>query len=221
MRSHLLAGRIPADRGTKLARFLADITVNRPNGPAPTSLDPSAKLPGTLPSGEIPDGSRQRLLALGPAGFARALREQRAVGVTDTTVRDAHQSLLATRECWGGATYDVALRFLDEDPWERLAKLRAAMPNQNLQMLLRGRNTVGYTPYPTEVTRAFVSEAAKVGVDIFRIFDALNDVEQMRPAIDAVVNDTESVAEVALCYTANLLDPDERTYTLDHYLRLA
>jgi len=124
-------------------------------------------------------------------------------------------------ECWGGATYDVALRFLGEDPWERLAKLRAAMPNQNLQMLLRGRNTVGYTPYPTEVTRAFVSEAAEVGVDIFRIFDALNDVEQMRPAIDAVVHDTESVAEVALCYTANLLDPDERTYTLDHYLRLA
>ncbi|WP_130874767.1 pyruvate carboxylase [[Pseudopropionibacterium] massiliense] len=243
-RPHLLTGRIPADRGTKLARFLADVTVNQPNGPAPTSLDPSAKLPGTLPAGRIPDGSRQRLLALGPAGFARALREQRAVGVTDTTFRDAHQSLLATRvrtrdlvavapwqarllpgmfsvECWGGATYDVALRFLGEDPWERLAKLRAAMPNQNLQMLLRGRNTVGYTPYPTQVTRAFVSEAAEVGVDIFRIFDALNDVEQMRPAIDAVVNDTESVAEVALCYTANLLDPDERTYPLDHYLRLA
>ena len=243
-RPHLLAGRIPADRGTKLARFLADVTVNQPNGPAPTSLDPSAKLPGTLPAGQIPDGSRQRLLALGPAGFAKALREQRAVGVTDTTFRDAHQSLLATRvrtrdlvavapwqarllpgmlsvECWGGATYDVALRFLGEDPWERLAKLRSAMPNQNLQMLLRGRNTVGYTPYPTQVTRAFVSEAAEVGVDIFRIFDALNDVEQMRPAIDAVVHDTESVAEVALCYTANLLDPDERTYTLDHYLRLA
>ncbi|MFC2687891.1 MAG: pyruvate carboxylase [Arachnia propionica] len=243
-RPYLLTGRIPADRGTKLARFLADVTVNQPNGPAPTTLEPSAKLPGTLPAGEIPDGSRQRLLALGPAGFAKALREQQAVGITDTTFRDAHQSLLATRvrtrdlvavapwqarllpgmfsvECWGGATYDVALRFLGEDPWERLAKLRSAMPNQNLQMLLRGRNTVGYTPYPTEVTRAFVSEAAEVGVDIFRIFDALNDVEQMRPAIDAVVHDTESVAEVALCYTANLLDPDEKTYTLDHYLRLA
>ena len=243
-RPHLLAGRIPADRGTKLARFLADVTVNQPNGPAPTALDPSVKLPGTLPAGEIPDGSRQRLLALGPVGFAKALREQRAVGITDTTFRDAHQSLLATRvrtrdlvavapwqarllpgmfsvECWGGATYDVALRFLGEDPWERLEKLRAAMPNQNLQMLLRGRNTVGYTPYPTQVTRAFVSEAAEVGVDIFRIFDALNDVEQMRPAIDAVVQDTESVAEVALCYTANLLDPNEKTYTLDHYLRLA
>ena len=243
-RPYLLTGRIPADRGTKLARFLADVTVNQPNGPAPTTLEPSAKLPGTLPAGEIPDGSRQRLLALGPAGFAKALREQQAVGITDTTFRDAHQSLLATRvrtrdlvavapwqarllpgmfsvECWGGATYDVALRFLGEDPWERLAKLRAAMPNQNLQLLLRGRHTVGYTPYPTEVTRAFVSEAAEVGVDIFRIFDALNDVEQMRPAIDAVVHDTESVAEVALCYTANLLDPDEKTYTLDHYLRLA
>ena len=243
-RPHLLTGRIPADRGTKLARFLADVTVNQPNGPAPTMLDPSVKLPGTLPAGEIPDGSRQRLLALGPVGFAKALREQRAVGVTDTTFRDAHQSLLATRvrtrdlvavapwqarllpgmfsvECWGGATYDVALRFLGEDPWERLEKLRTAMPNQNLQMLLRGRNTVGYTPYPTQVTRAFVSEAAEVGVDIFRIFDALNDVEQMRPAIDAVVQDTESVAEVALCYTANLLDPNEKTYTLDHYLRLA
>ena len=243
-RPHLLTGRIPADRGTKLARFLADVTVNQPNGPAPTALDPSVKLPRTLPAGEIPDGSRQRLLALGPVGFAKALREQRAVGVTDTTFRDAHQSLLATRvrtrdlvavapwqarllpgmfsvECWGGATYDVALRFLGEDPWERLEKLRAAMPNQNLQMLLRGRNTVGYTPYPTQVTRAFVSEAAEVGVDIFRIFDALNDVEQMRPAIDAVVHDTESVAEVALCYTANLLDPNEKTYTLDHYLRLA
>lgn len=243
-RPHLLTGRIPADRGTKLARFLADVTVNQPNGPAPTTLDPSVKLPGTLPAGEIPDGSRQRLLALGPVGFAKALREQRAVGVTDTTFRDAHQSLLATRvrtrdlvavapwqarllpgmfsvECWGGATYDVALRFLGEDPWERLEKLRAAMPNQNLQMLLRGRNTVGYTPYPTQVTRAFVSEAAEVGVDIFRIFDALNDVEQMRPAIDAVVHDTESVAEVALCYTANLLDPNEKTYTLDHYLWLA
>ena len=243
-RPHLLTGRIPADRGTKLARFLADVTVNQPNGPAPTALDPSVKLPGTLPAGEIPDGSRQRLLALGPVGFAKALREQRAVGVTDTTFRDAHQSLLATRvrtrdlvavapwqarllpgmfsvECWGGATDDVALRFLGEDPRERLEKLRAAMPNQNLQMLLRGRNTVGYTPYPTQVTRAFVSEAAEVGVDIFRIFDALNDVEQMRPAIDAVVHDTESVAEVALCYTANLLDPNEKTYTLDHYLRLA
>src|SRR5699024_4700276 len=167
-----------------------------------------------------------------------------AVGVTDTTFRDAHQSLLATRlrtrdlleaaphvarttpdllsvECWGGATYDVALRFLAEDPWERLEKLRAAMPNICLQMLLRGRNTVGYTPYPSQVTEEFVREATETGIDIFRIFDALNDVEQMRPAIEAVRGTGSSVAEVALCYTGDLSDPDEDLYTLDYYLRLA
>ncbi len=243
-RPYLLAARVSADRGTKLARFLADVTVNQPNGPAPTTMEASVKLPKGKPTDPIPDGARQRLLALGPAGFAAELRAQQAVGVTDTTFRDAHQSLLATRvrtrdlvavapwqarllpglfsvECWGGATYDVALRFLGEDPWERLAKLRAAMPNQNLQMLLRGRNTVGYTPYPTTVTTAFVAEAAATGIDVFRIFDALNDVEQMRPAIDAVLTETSSIAEVALCYTANLLDPAESVYTLDYYLRLA
>ena len=166
------------------------------------------------------------------------------MAVTDTTFRDAHQSLLATRvrtrdlvaaaphvarlapellslECWGGATYDVALRFLAEDPWERLAALRAAVPNICTQMLLRGRNTVGYTPYPTEVTDAFVAEAAATGMDIFRIFDALNDVGQMRPAIDAVRATGTAVAEVALCYTGDLADPAERLYTLDYYLRLA
>jgi pyruvate carboxylase len=180
----------------------------------------------------------------GPEGFASTLRAAGPVAVTDTTFRDAHQSLLATRvrtkdliaagphleamvpqllsiECWGGATYDVALRFLGEDPWERLAALRESMPGANLQMLLRGRNTVGYTPYPTEVTDAFVAEAARTGVDIFRIFDALNDVEQMRPAIQAVRDSTDSVAEVALCYTADLTDPAERLYTLDYYLHLA
>src|SRR5215510_5864690 len=113
------------------------------------------------------------------------------------------------------------MRFLAEDPWERLAALRAAIPNICLQMLLRGRNTVGYTPYPTEVTRAFVAEAAGTGVDIFRIFDALNDVTQMRPAIDAVRETGTAVAEVALCYTADLSDPAERLYTLDYYLSLA
>ncbi|HEU5110035.1 MAG TPA: biotin/lipoyl-containing protein, partial [Micromonosporaceae bacterium] len=128
---------------------------------------------------------------------------------------------LLSVECWGGATYDVALRFLGEDPWERLAALRAAIPNVCLQMLLRGRNTVGYTPYPTEVTRAFVAEAAATGIDIFRIFDALNDIEQMRPAIDAVRETGTAVAEVALCYTADLSDPGEKLYTLDYYLRLA
>ena len=128
---------------------------------------------------------------------------------------------LLSLECWGGATYDVALRFLAEDPWERLAALREAVPNICLQMLLRGRNTVGYTPYPTEVTDAFVHEAAATGIDIFRIFDALNDVAQMRPAIDAVRATGTAVAEVALCYTGDLSDPAEDLYTLDYYLRLA
>jgi pyruvate carboxylase len=124
-------------------------------------------------------------------------------------------------EAWGGATYDVALRFLAENPWDRLAAMRQAMPNLCLQMLLRGRNTVGYTPYPTQVTTAFVREAAATGVDVFRIFDALNDVEQMRPAIEAVRETGTAVAEVALCYTGDLSDPAERLYTLDYYLALA
>jgi pyruvate carboxylase len=128
---------------------------------------------------------------------------------------------LLSIEAWGGATYDVALRFLHEDPWDRLAALREAIPNVCLQMLLRGRNTVGYTPYPSIVGTMFVREAAKTGVDIFRIFDALNDIEQMRPAIDAVLETGSTVAEVALCYTGDLADPAESLYDLDYYLRLA
>lgn len=232
------------DRGTKILQWLAEVTVNQPYGPRNGRLNPEVKLPKVDLTVAAPAGSRQRLLELGPVGFAKALREQTAVAVTDTTFRDAHQSLLATRvrgrdliqvgphvsrltpqllsvEAWGGATYDVALRFLGEDPWERLAALREAMPNLCIQMLLRGRNTVGYTPYPTEVTEAFVAEAAATGVDIFRIFDALNDVEQMRPAIEAVLKTKSAVAEVALCYTADLLDPAETLYTLDYYLNLA
>ncbi|MEV0086299.1 pyruvate carboxylase [Saccharopolyspora sp. NPDC050642] len=243
-RPHLLTARHSADRGTRLLNYLADVTVNRPNGERPTTPDPVHKLPEIDLSVPPTAGSKQRLTELGPEGFARWLRESKAVGVTDTTFRDAHQSLLATRvrtrdllavaphvarltpellslECWGGATYDVALRFLAEDPWERLAKLREAVPNICLQMLLRGRNTVGYTPYPTEVTEHFVQEATDTGIDIFRIFDALNDVEQMRPAIEAVRATGKSVAEVALCYTADLSNPDEKLYTLDYYLRLA
>ncbi|GAA4807187.1 pyruvate carboxylase [Actinomycetospora chlora] len=240
----LLAARAPADRGTRLMTYLADVTVNKPHGEPPRLVDPRVKLPAADLGSPPPDGSRQRLAQLGPEGFAAWLRAESTVPVTDTTFRDAHQSLLATRvrtrdlldvaphvartapellslECWGGATYDVALRFLAEDPWERLARLREAVPNLCLQMLLRGRNTVGYTPYPTEVTDAFVAEAARVGIDIFRIFDALNDVGQMRPAIDAVRASGGAVAEVALCYTSDLMDPGERLYTLDYYLRLA
>ncbi|GAA6527272.1 pyruvate carboxylase [Intrasporangium sp. DVR] len=242
-RPELLTARVSADRATRLLTYLADVTVNQPHGPATTRVRPRAKLPA-LPDAPLPRGSRDLLLEVGPAEFARRLREQSRVAVTDTTFRDAHQSLLATRmrtrdllhvaghvahltpellsvEAWGGATYDVALRFLAEDPWERLAALRGAMPNVPLQMLLRGRNTVGYTPYPTAVTDAFVHEAARTGLDIFRIFDSLNDVSQMRPAVEAVLETGTAVAEVALCYTGDLLSPDETLYTLDYYLRLA
>ncbi|OXE34940.1 MAG: pyruvate carboxylase, partial [Phenylobacterium zucineum] len=243
-RPQLFAAKASQDRGTKILQWLADVTVNQPYGPRAGHITPAVKLPKINVVAAAPAGSRQRLLELGPQGFAQALREQTPVAVTETTFRDAHQSLLATRvrgrdlvtaapyvarltpqllsvEAWGGATYDVALRFLGEDPWERLAALRAAMPNLCIQMLLRGRNTVGYTPYPTEVTEAFVAEAAATGVDIFRIFDALNDVDQMRPAIEAVLKTKTAVAEVALCYTADLLDPNETLYTLDYYLNLA
>ncbi|OLR91578.1 pyruvate carboxylase [Actinokineospora bangkokensis] len=243
-RPYLLTARQSADRGTRLLTYLADVTVNKPNGERPKVINPLEKLPAVDLSAEPPAGSKQKLVELGPEGFARWLRESRRVGVTDTTFRDAHQSLLATRvrtkdllavaphvarttpqllslEAWGGATYDVALRFLAEDPWERLAALREAVPNICLQMLLRGRNTVGYTPYPTEVTDAFVEEATATGIDVFRIFDALNDVEQMRPAIEAVRATGTAVAEVALCYTADLSDPAEQLYTLDYYLKLA
>ncbi|MFT4287544.1 pyruvate carboxylase [Nocardioides sp.] len=245
----LLIARASGDRGTRLLTYLADVTVNRPYGEAPVSVDPRSKLPapgflGLDLAAAPPEGTRQQLLELGPEGFAAALRAQEQVAVTDTTFRDAHQSLLATRvrtrdllgvaghvarltpqlwslEAWGGATYDVALRFLTEDPWDRLAALREAVPNICLQMLLRGRNTVGYTPYPTSVTEAFVEEATATGIDVFRIFDALNDVSQMAPAIEAVRGTGTAVAEVALCYTGDLSSPSERLYTLDYYLRLA
>jgi len=243
-RPWLVRGHVSKDRGTKVLSWLADVTVNQPNGPGTGLGSPALKLPVVDLDTAAPAGSRQRLLKLGPIAFAAALRAQVPLAVTETTFRDAHQSLLATRvrtrdlaavlphvarmtpglfsiEAWGGATYDVSLRFLNEDPWERLATMREALPNVAIQMLLRGRNTVGYTPYPTEVTDAFVKEAAATGVDIFRIFDALNDVSQMKPAIDAVLKTGTAVAEVALCYTADLLDPAETLYTLDYYLRLA
>ena len=243
-RPQLLTSHTSGDRGTKILTYLADVTVNQPHGPRPSAVYPNDKLPDIDLSTPPPSGSRQRLLELGPHGFAAALRAQQALAVTDTTFRDAHQSLLATRvrtsgllgvaghvarltpqllsiEAWGGATYDVALRFLHEDPWERLAALREAVPNICLQMLLRGRNTVGYTAYPDSVARAFVAEAANTGIDIFRIFDALNNIDAMRPAIDAVRDTGSAVAEVALAYTGDLSNPNETLYTLDYYLKLA
>jgi pyruvate carboxylase len=243
-RPYLLTARTPADRGTKILNYLADVTVNQPHGSRTSTVYPQDKLPGIDLEAAPVRGSKHLLTEVGPEGFARWLRESRSVGVTDTTFRDAHQSLLATRvrttgllmvapyiarmtpqllsiECWGGATYDVALRFLKEDPWERLAALREAIPNICLQMLLRGRNTVGYTPYPESVTHAFVQEATATGIDIYRIFDALNNVESMRPAIDAVRETGTAVAEVAMSYTGDLSNPNENLYTLDYYLKLA
>ncbi|WP_409431509.1 pyruvate carboxylase [Mycobacterium sp. SMC-16] len=243
-RPQLLTARSSADRGTKILNYLADVTVNQPHGPRPSAVYPRDKLPAVDLKAAPPAGSKQRLDELGPEGFARWLRDAPAVGVTDTTFRDAHQSLLATRvrstglleiapyiarstpqllsvECWGGATYDVGLRFLKEDPWERLAALREALPNICLQMLLRGRNTVGYTPYPELVTSAFVEEATATGIDIFRIFDALNNVSSMRPAIEAVRETGSAVAEVAMSYTGDLMNPGEKIYTLDYWLNLA
>ncbi|MEH3143416.1 MAG: pyruvate carboxylase [Mycobacterium kyogaense] len=243
-RPYLLTARAPADRGTKILNYLADVTVNQPHGPRTSSVYPNDKLPSIDLDTMPPRGSKHLLTEVGPEGFARWMRESKSVGITDTTFRDAHQSLLATRirtsgllmvapyiarltpqllsiECWGGATYDVALRFLKEDPWERLAALREAVPNICLQMLLRGRNTVGYTPYPESVTHAFVQEATATGIDIYRIFDALNNVDSMRPAIDAVRETGTAVAEVAMSYTGDLSDPGENFYTLDYYLKLA
>lgn len=239
----LLRARTSTDRGSKLLAYLADVTINHPHGELPTQVRPEDKLPRIDLDQAPPAGSRQLLLEVGAAEFAKQLRARTTPAVTDTTFRDAHQSLLATRlrtddmlrvapyvarltpqllsiEAWGGATYDVALRFLHEDPWKRLEMLREATPNLCIQMLLRGRNTVGYTPYPAIVTEHFIRQAAESGIDIFRIFDALNDVEQMRPAIETVL-ETHAIAEGALCYTGDLANPDERTYTLDYYLRIA
>ncbi|NDD25259.1 MAG: pyruvate carboxylase, partial [Actinobacteria bacterium] len=243
-RPQLLNSYPSQDRGTKILSWLADVTVNQPYGVRGNLVSPALKLPALDLSTPILPGSRDLLLEVGAKRFAELLRADQKVAITDTTFRDAHQSLLATRvrtrdlvqiapyqarllptllsvEAWGGATYDVALRFLGEDPWERLEQLRKAMPNICLQMLLRGRNTVGYTPYPEIVTKSFVAEAASGGIDIFRIFDALNDISQMRPAIDAVLETGTAVAEVGICYTGDLLSPSEDLYTLDYYLKLA
>ncbi|RWB44836.1 MAG: pyruvate carboxylase [Mesorhizobium sp.] len=233
------------DRATKLLTYLADVSVN---GHPETRGRPAPKANAAAPvvpylNGHIPDGSKQRLDALGPEKFAAWMRAQRQVLVTDTTMRDGHQSLLATRmrtydivgiagtyaralpqllslECWGGATFDVAMRFLTEDPWERLGKVREAAPNLLLQMLLRGANGVGYTNYPDNVVQHFVKQAASGGVDLFRVFDCLNWVENMRVAMDAVGAEGKLV-EAAICYTGDILDPARAKYDLKYYVGLA
>jgi pyruvate carboxylase len=238
------------DRATRILTFLAETIVNgnpEVHGRArPDRL--SSVRPPRLPlelnaASAAPPGSKQRLEELGAERFAQWMCSQKSVLLTDTTMRDAHQSLLATRmrtidmaaiapayaallpqlfsvECWGGATFDVAMRFLKEDPWERLAKLRESMPNLLLQMLLRSANAVGYTNYPDNVVRYFVQQAATAGIDVFRIFDSLNWVENMRVAIDAVL-ESGRLCEAAICYTGNLSSAKERKYNLNYYLGLA
>ncbi len=232
------------DRGTKLLRYIADITVNGYAGAgheAKPSFEPML-LPPNLDIAPS-SGTKQKLEELGPEAFSKWLTEQKEVFFTDTTWRDAHQSLFATRlrsidmarvagnaaqgvpnlfslECWGGATFDVAYRFLHEDPWERLRMFRKEVPNTLLQMLIRGANAVGYTSYPDNVVRQFIQLAAKNGVDVFRVFDSLNSLDNMRVAIDEV-REQNKLAEVALCYTGDILDASRTKYNLDYYVKMA
>ena len=233
------------DRATLLATYIADVTVNG-HPDARGRVKPADDIPKPVPPEfrqKPADGTKQLLDKLGPEGFAKWMREEERPLVTDTTMRDAHQSLLATRfrsfdivgiadaysrglpqllslECWGGATFDVAMRFLTEDPWERLAALRERVPNILLQMLFRGANAVGYKNYPDNVVRYFVKQAADAGMDIFRIFDCLNWVENMRVAIDAV-GEAGKIAEGAICYTGDILNPDRAKYSLSYYVKMA
>ena len=232
------------DRGTKVLTYIADVSVNGhpetkdrplPNFDAPTPLSPNSV-------GEMSYGTRNLLEQKGAKAVADWVLKQRQLLLTDTTMRDGHQSLLATRmrsvdmirvapayasnlpslfsvECWGGATFDVAYRFLQECPWQRLRDLRAQMPNLMTQMLLRASNGVGYTNYPDNVVRAFVKEASK-GIDVFRVFDSLNWVENMRIAMDAVI-DSGKICEGTICYTGDILNPDRAKYNLKYYVNMA
>ncbi|NBN65959.1 pyruvate carboxylase [Pannonibacter tanglangensis] len=233
------------DRATKLLTYIADVSVNgHPETRGRPRPGKDAAAPVVPDFGDVkPEGTRNLLDTLGPRGFADWMKAQPQVLVTDTTMRDGHQSLLATRmrthdivaiadayatglpqlfslECWGGATFDVAMRFLTEDPWERLRLIRQKAPNILLQMLLRGSNGVGYTNYPDNVVRFFVHQAATAGVDVFRVFDCLNWVENMRVSIDAVL-ETDKLCEGTLCYTGDLLDSARPQYDLKYYVGLA
>ncbi len=233
------------DRATKLLTYIGEVIVNGNPEVKGKSVPPHIRKT-TLPEHDAsapPKGTRQLLNELGPEGFAKWTRDQKRLLLTDTTFRDAHQSLMATRvrthdmvavanygshklhnlyslEMWGGATFDVALRFLLEDPWVRLRRLREAVPNVCFQMLLRASNAVGYTAYPDNVVREFIDEAAAQGIDIFRIFDSLNWLPNMKVAMEAV-RKTGRVCEAAMCYTGDILDPKRDKYTLAYYVRMA
>jgi pyruvate carboxylase len=249
------------DRATKLLTYIAEVIVNgnpeirgariedrgskRPVAPGSepdvSSLDPRSSI--FDPRAEAPPGTRTRLLEVGPEAFVRWVLRQERLLVTDTTFRDAHQSLLATRmrthdmlrvaphyaarhadlfslEMWGGATFDVAMRFLKESPWDRLAALRERVPNILFQMLLRSASAVGYTNYPDNLVRAFVRESARAGIDLFRVFDANNGLPNLRLAIEAV-RESGRLCEAAICYTGDLLDPSRPKYSLAYYVGLA
>ncbi|ABF08521.1 pyruvate carboxylase [Cupriavidus metallidurans] len=243
----LLAFTKRRDTATKLLSYLGDVSINghqEMTGRAVPQLPlPRPVLPVVDTTRPLPLGTRDRLRELGAEKFASWMLDQKQVLLTDTTMRDAHQSLFATRmrtadmlpiapfyaselsqlfsmECWGGATFDVALRFLKEDPWQRLAQLRERVPNILFQMLLRGSNAVGYTNYADNVVRFFVKQAASTGVDVFRVFDSLNWVRNMRVAIDAV-GETGALCEGAICYTGDLFDGSRPKYDLKYYVGIA
>ena len=238
--------RIPrrADRATRLLSYVGDVILNGNPEVKGKKIPESFAAPAIpLATGDIPSGTRQILQKLGPKKFAQWARKEKRLLVTDTTFRDAHQSLLATRvrthdllktapavaqrlsnlfsiEMWGGATFDASMRFLHEDPWQRLRELREQIPNICFQMLLRGANAVGYASYPDNVIQEFVRESYAQGIDIFRIFDSLNSIENMRVSIDAVL-ETGAVCEPAICYTGDILDPKRPKYSLKYFVAMA
>ncbi|HEY2352698.1 MAG TPA: pyruvate carboxylase [Candidatus Acidoferrum sp.] len=233
------------DRATRLLSYIGDVILNgnpEVKGKSAPDVHEIARIPNAAGM-EIPPGTRQLLQKVGPEKFAAWAKKEKRLLITDTTFRDAHQSLMATRvrtydllatanavarrlsnlfslEMWGGATFDTSLRFLHEDPWQRLRELRARVPNICFQMLLRGANAVGYTSYPDNVIREFVREAHTQGIDIFRIFDSLNSIDNMRVSIDAVL-ETGAVCEPAICYTGDILDAGRPKYSLKYYIDMA
>ena len=245
---HLFKFAARKDRATKLLSYLADVSVN--GNPFAKGHNPGRKLPvAPIPHWDHriapAPGTKQLLTEMGPENFCKGwVAKQKRLLITDTTFRDAHQSLLATRmrtydmlavadavarltpnlfslEMWGGATFDVTMRFLREDPWERLRQLRARVPNILFQMLFRGSNAVGYSNYPDNVVKGFVKHAAENGMDIFRIFDSLNYLPNLKAAMEAVREDTQSICEGTLCYTGDILDPKRDKYGLKYYVKLA
>ncbi len=237
----------PKDRATRLLKYLADVKIN--GHPDIKTYDPAKvfrnpEVPAFNSFAEVPKGTKDKLTELGPQEFSKWLKNEKPIWFTDTTYRDAHQSLIATRmrtrdilsvaegyahnhpelfsmEVWGGATFDVALRFLHEDPWVRLQQIRKAMPNVLLQMLFRGYNAVGYSAYPRNILQQFIEKSWENGIDIFRIFDSLNNIESMLPGIEYVVKNTGGIAQPSICYTGDILRKDNNKYNLQYYIDLA